>query len=66
MSEQAEPISPCVGVCVINQDTGMCYGCYRHISEVGRWMMMSKDERRQVLRDVAERRNADPSRKRNS
>ena len=66
MTDLPEPISPCVAVCVMNQDTGMCYGCYRTIEEIGGWVMMSKDQRRTVLAMVAARKDADPSRKRKS
>jgi predicted Fe-S protein YdhL (DUF1289 family) len=63
MSPEPEPISPCVGVCVINQDTGMCYGCYRLIQEIGGWVMMTREQRREVLAACDARKAADPSRK---
>lgn len=36
--------SPCVKICQID-DQGLCRGCFRSLEEIGRWMMMSDEER---------------------
>lgn len=46
--------SPCVSICALNEDD-VCIGCHRSSDEIMRWMQMSNDERREVLRLVAER-----------
>lgn len=38
--------SPCVGVCVINDDTGRCAGCHRTLDEVAAWSSYSEAQRR--------------------
>ncbi|PFG08079.1 MULTISPECIES: DUF1289 domain-containing protein [Marinobacter] len=46
--------SPCVSICALNEDD-VCIGCHRSSDEIMRWMQMNNDERREVLRLVAER-----------
>ncbi len=47
--------SPCTKVCVMNDATGYCRGCFRTIEEIARWSQMSDDERVQVIDAVAKR-----------
>ncbi len=47
--------SPCTLVCVIDDDTGYCYGCGRTGSEIGAWIGMSPDMRRTVMADLPDR-----------
>ncbi len=44
--------SPCVSVCVVHPDAGICIGCYRRPDEIARWSVMSPGERRQILDDL--------------
>jgi hypothetical protein len=46
--------SPCVSICALNEDS-VCIGCHRSVDEIMSWMQMDNDERREVLRLVAER-----------
>lgn len=46
--------SPCVSVCALDE-RDICIGCHRTGDEITRWTRMSDDERREVLRLVAER-----------
>ncbi|HEY0291223.1 MAG TPA: DUF1289 domain-containing protein [Hansschlegelia sp.] len=41
--------SPCVSVCVMNAQTGLCDGCFRTLAEIGGWSRLSPDERDQVM-----------------
>ena len=47
-------MSPCVSICALD-DNDVCIGCHRTGEEIMRWMQLSNDERREVLRRVAER-----------
>ena len=47
--------SPCNKVCVINEATGLCRGCYRTLDEIACWGMMSDKEREEVIGKLAER-----------
>ena len=40
-----EAESPCVKVCVIHPEAGLCIGCYRSIEEIARWSKMTPAER---------------------
>ena len=53
MSER-EVRSPCISVCVLD-DEDICLGCYRSAAEITDWVMMSNDEKREVLRRSRER-----------
>lgn len=46
--------SPCVSVCALDEND-VCIGCQRSGDEILRWTSMTNDERRDVLRKVAER-----------
>jgi uncharacterized protein len=48
--------SPCNKVCVMNEATGFCRGCYRTLDEIARWGTMSDEERGAVLAELAVRR----------
>jgi len=47
--------SPCNKVCVINEATGLCRGCYRTLDEIACWGTMSDEERGEVIGKLAER-----------
>ncbi|MCQ4275135.1 DUF1289 domain-containing protein [Stutzerimonas degradans] len=58
MSDSDKPIgSPCVSLCALDEDD-VCVGCQRSADEIRRWGLMDNDERRQVLRQCAERARA--------
>jgi len=41
--------TPCVNICLIDSDSGLCVGCGRTIDEISRWGMMSAPERRKIM-----------------
>ena len=54
--------SPCVGVCLIDEATGLCEGCLRTLDEVALWGSSSAQQRREILLNV-DRRRAVPARR---
>lgn len=48
--------TPCIKVCVVDGESGLCLGCYRKLSEVAAWARLSDDERDTILADLAGRR----------
>ena len=55
--------SPCINVCRMSADTGLCEGCFRTLDEIARWSRQDDAEKRRILRAVAARREtlgADP------
>jgi len=54
MGEPA-PLSPCIGVCAMNSQTGLCDGCYRTLAEIAAWRSYTAEEKRAVLAQLEER-----------
>lgn len=57
MSENtlAEVKSPCIGVCSVDEDSGVCQGCYRTLDEIKGWWNMGQDEQKNLLVALEER-----------
>jgi uncharacterized protein len=53
------PISPCIGVCIIDAASGFCLGCARTIAEIAGWLDFSPEEKQRVLVALAERRRTE-------
>jgi predicted Fe-S protein YdhL (DUF1289 family) len=51
-----EVASPCINVCRMNPDTGLCEGCQRTLDEIAAWSGMSAEEKRAVLARLQARR----------
>jgi len=41
--------TPCVNICLLDADLGLCVGCGRTIEEISRWTTMSDRERRAIM-----------------
>ena len=50
-------LSPCVGVCSLDDD-GLCQGCLRTVGEIARWSQMNDDERLRLMETVLPQREA--------
>ncbi|MBA3067482.1 MAG: DUF1289 domain-containing protein [Hyphomonas sp.] len=51
-----EPIkSPCIKVCAVDGQTGLCLGCGRTLPEIGRWVQMGPAARDLVIAQLPER-----------
>ena len=48
--------SPCNKVCLMNEATGLCRGCYSTLDEIARWGTMSDEERAAVVAALPARR----------
>ena len=53
---EAIPVSPCIGVCLMDPATRTCRGCLRTIEEIAGWYTASAAEKRAILSRLAERR----------
>jgi len=51
--------SPCVKVCEMDPQHGLCLGCRRTLDEIARWSAMSEAEREAVLRQLPQRQPVD-------
>jgi len=50
--------SPCVKVCFVDPSKEICVGCFRRLSELGRWTKMTDEERAEIGRELPARRAA--------
>jgi predicted Fe-S protein YdhL (DUF1289 family) len=50
MSDPPRPIAtPCIKVCVVDGESGLCMGCYRTLQEVAGWARMDDAERAAIM-----------------
>ena len=47
--------SPCVSICNINNDSGLCEGCFRTLDEIAVWAQMDNAAKREVWHRIAKR-----------
>ncbi len=55
-AKPAEVPSPCVNVCQMDPQTGLCRGCLRTLAEIADWMDYTVPEKLEVLGRLDERR----------
>ena len=44
--------SPCVSICVINPNSGLCEGCLRSLEEVAVWGQLPSAQQREVWQRI--------------
>ena len=58
MESPEQPIAtPCVKICVVDGESGLCLGCQRTLHEVAAWMSHSDDERAAIMAELPARRS---------
>ena len=50
-------VTPCVQVCVVDGESGLCLGCYRTLGEVAGWSRLTDQGRAVVMRQLADRKS---------
>lgn len=55
--------SPCVKVCVLHPETGLCLGCARTLDEIAAWGSLTPERRRAIMAELPGRQPA-PGRRR--
>jgi predicted Fe-S protein YdhL (DUF1289 family) len=56
MNAPPRPIAtPCVKVCVVDGESGLCLGCYRTLAEVAAWSRLGEAEREAIMADLPRR-----------
>ena len=56
MSSPAAIATPCIKVCFIDPESGLCLGCFRTAAEVAGWMGMTPEGRASVMDGLPARR----------
>lgn len=49
MSSPTIVISPCVSVCEMDTERGLCKGCLRTAEEIGTWRFATSEQRAEML-----------------
>ena len=58
MDAPPRPIAtPCVKVCVVDGESGLCLGCYRTLREVAAWAGFDDAERERLMAELPGRRS---------
>jgi predicted Fe-S protein YdhL (DUF1289 family) len=50
--------TPCVQVCAIDGDSGLCLGCFRTLAEIAGWSRLTEAEREHVMATAPSRRKS--------
>ena len=53
----ANLVTPCVKVCVVDGESGLCLGCFRTLGEVAGWARLGDDERAAIMAALPARRS---------
>ena len=57
MSNVPAPIAtPCVKVCMVDGESGLCLGCYRTLPEIAGWARLDEALRARLMLDLPARR----------
>ena len=47
--------TPCIRVCILDPDTGLCEGCGRTREEIASWFRLSEQDRLRIMAELPER-----------
>ena len=47
--------TPCIRVCILDPETGLCEGCGRTREEIASWFRFSEEERGRIMAELPER-----------
>ena len=53
--------SPCIHVCLMDYDQGLCIGCHRTLDEIMHWINFSPEQKQTVLAQIEICRSAMPA-----
>ena len=49
--------TPCIMVCAVDGESGLCLGCFRTLKEIAGWRALGDDERARVMAELPSRRS---------
>ena len=53
--KREEVSSPCVKLCVIHEESGLCMGCYRTRPEIAGWSRLDEETRTSLMEELPSR-----------
>lgn len=54
-SKETSKDTPCIGICMMDPKTNLCFGCGRTLSEIARWSQMDGAERHSLMAELPAR-----------
>ena len=48
-------LTPCIQVCVLDRESGLCIGCGRTGEEIGSWRGLDDSQRRRIMSELPDR-----------
>jgi predicted Fe-S protein YdhL (DUF1289 family) len=48
-------VTPCIKVCVVDGESGLCMGCFRTLAEVASWSRLDDGQRETIMSELAQR-----------
>ena len=52
--------TPCVQVCAVDGESGLCLGCYRTLNEIASWSALPDERREAIMAELPSRRGRIP------
>jgi predicted Fe-S protein YdhL (DUF1289 family) len=49
--------TPCIKVCVVDGESGLCLGCFRTLGEIAGWAALTEAERLRLIAELPSRRS---------
>jgi predicted Fe-S protein YdhL (DUF1289 family) len=50
-------VTPCVKVCIVDGESGLCLGCQRTLPEIAGWAKLSEEARAEIMTALPARRS---------
>lgn len=58
MNAPPRPVTtPCIKVCIVDGESGLCLGCYRTLEEIAGWARLSDEARAEIMSGLKARRS---------
>ena len=51
--------SPCIDICQMDSESGLCVGCGRTIEEIENWSNYTNEKKKDILKQLKSRNNDD-------
>ena len=45
-------VTPCIGICQIDNKTNLCIGCKRTVEQITNWINLSNEERLDIMKEL--------------
>lgn len=53
-----QPVAtPCIKVCIVDGESGLCLGCYRTLPEIAQWSSLAEAARTEIMAGLKLRRS---------